>query len=175
MSRQWPTCTRAAVMALAGAARVQAGHWRDTLTLYERALAVTDGNHLAERALGDELLARGRLDEARRHFARAVELRPGWVEAELGLADVWVKQGQLARALPLYEKWIERQPDYARPVGSLGLAPTMMFVAPASSSPCIRSLMACSGPQLKYRSTRRSLPGAAQSDSSKPPPAQTLW
>jgi len=100
----------------------QAHHWRDTLALYQRALAVTEGNFLAHRALADALLDAQRIADARVHYAKAAELRPGWSEAELGMADTLAAQGRLGEALPIYERWMQASPDSARPVGSLGLA-----------------------------------------------------
>jgi tetratricopeptide (TPR) repeat protein len=100
----------------------QTHHWRDTLALYQRALAVTEDNYLAHRGLADALMLEQRVGDAQTHYAKAAELRPGWSEAELGMADTLAAQGRLGEALPIYERWMEASPDSARPVGSLGLA-----------------------------------------------------
>jgi protein O-mannosyl-transferase len=85
---------RAALAVLAGAAiaaqaactRVQLRYWRDGVTLFEHALAVTDENHVAHAQLGAALLARGREGEAIAHWKEAVRIAPGYLEAANNLA-----------------------------------------------------------------------------------------
>jgi tetratricopeptide (TPR) repeat protein len=55
---------------------VQVGYWRDTTTLWERALAVTEDNPRPHCNLGKYYQDRGRFDLAQRHFAEAVRIRP---------------------------------------------------------------------------------------------------
>ncbi|MGH0029150.1 MAG: tetratricopeptide repeat protein [Myxococcota bacterium] len=105
-----------------GLAWQQVHFWKDTTTLYGRAISVTTGNYLAHKGLGDALLREGRLQEAQLHYQEANALRPGWMEAELGMADVLAAQGQVPAALGIYARWVEAAPDEPRPQGSLGLA-----------------------------------------------------
>src|SRR5262249_10853213 len=51
--------------------------WKNSETLFERALAVTSGNFVAHNSLGVDLERRGRLDEAIDHFSEAVRLSSG--------------------------------------------------------------------------------------------------
>ena len=112
----------AALVALAGAAHVQVGHWRDTLTLFTRAAAVTGDNFVAERGLAKERLARGELAEAETHFRAALALRPGWSDGRLGLADVALQRGRVEVALREYEAVRRTDPGDDRAAGKLGLA-----------------------------------------------------
>lgn len=64
------------LLALAPAARQQVGTWRDSVTLFRRAVEVTRDNHVAERLLGTALLDAGDAAAAEPHLREAVRLRP---------------------------------------------------------------------------------------------------
>ena len=80
-----PGATRAALAAaallgiapLAVAARAQVATWRDSLTLFRHALAVTERNLMAEMRVGTELARRGDHAAAERHLRAAVRIAPG--------------------------------------------------------------------------------------------------
>jgi tetratricopeptide (TPR) repeat protein len=112
----------ASLVALATAAWVQVGTWRNTETLYLRALEVTERNYLAHKALGNELLRQQRIPEAAHNFAQAALLAPGWSPAQLGLADVDVVRGRIAEALQGYREVLERDPSNTGAAGRYGLA-----------------------------------------------------
>ncbi len=65
------------------------------LALLERAVALGGDETAPRLRLGEELLARGRLDEAERHFRRALERQPGHARALLGLGGVAFQRGEL--------------------------------------------------------------------------------
>jgi protein O-mannosyl-transferase len=97
------------------------GHWRDSETLFRRAIAVTQDNGAAMAALGAHLARTGRMDEAREQLERAVTVQPllaeahadlGIVLAALGHDDVRARE-HLARAL-------EARPDHARAHVAMG-------------------------------------------------------
>jgi tetratricopeptide (TPR) repeat protein len=67
---------------------VQTGYWHDTMTLLEHTASVTRDNSFVHLALGDGLMADGRLDEALEQYRKAVTLAPAdpgvhckWAEA----------------------------------------------------------------------------------------------
>jgi len=109
---------------LAVTAQRQVAVWRDTETLFAHAAAVTEGNFLAEHAVGSELLARGEADLAEPHFAAALRMRERWPEAHLGLADAHAAQGRFEQAIREYESGLRRAPRNAR--GHLRLARALL-------------------------------------------------
>jgi tetratricopeptide (TPR) repeat protein len=112
-----------AVLAALGArAWLQVATWRNTEALYTRALSVTEGNYLAHKAMGNELLRQERISEAADQFEQAVRLAPGWTAPQLGLADVELQRGRIGRALALYEAVLARNPTDAGAAGRYGLA-----------------------------------------------------
>ena len=112
----------AAVAGLAFAASQQVKTWRDPMTLFEQAIAVTEDNFLAHGNLAAELLLRGRTDEAESHYREALRIRPGRPEVLLGWADALAAQGRLGEALGRYEELLQRNPADARVAGHYGLA-----------------------------------------------------
>lgn len=87
-----------AVFACAATASRQLGYWRDSLALFERALAVTEQNAVAELNLGVALLERGRAAEASGRLAEAVRIQPGSAEGQAGLGEALARQGRSEEA-----------------------------------------------------------------------------
>ncbi len=110
------------LVALAATARKQVGYWRDTVSLYERAISVTEGNFVAHRGLAAALLSAGSHDRARHHFAAAVRIQPRWFEARVGLGDALLAGGEPAEAIEAYTDALRLQPDESRALERLGRA-----------------------------------------------------
>lgn len=71
--------TSAAVLAFS--AWKQVGHWRNSVTIFEQAVAATQTNPVAHYNLGYALHMQGRYNEAIPHFAEAVRIAPTYNEA----------------------------------------------------------------------------------------------
>jgi len=95
---------------LAVATRIQIGHWRDTQTLFEHALAVTRDNFVAYQGIGQARLQRGDLEGALAAMSEAVRIKPHW-SARAGLAEVLARQGRLDEAIWNYDQSILDKPD----------------------------------------------------------------
>jgi tetratricopeptide (TPR) repeat protein len=109
------------LLALGAISSRQVATWRNTATLYQRALAVTDNNYLAHTGSGILLLQEGRLEDAERHFAKALRIRPGWLKARMGLADIAAARGNLGEALRAYEEELQRHPGSFEVIGGYGV------------------------------------------------------
>lgn len=72
--------------------------WKDGITLFERALAVTEKNWVAHHNLAWELHRRGRLEEAESHYKEALRLQPGIAVAHYNLGRLYLDQGREAEA-----------------------------------------------------------------------------
>jgi tetratricopeptide (TPR) repeat protein len=84
-------------------------NWKDGLTLYSHdaaleAQASPQGSYDLENNLGVELFRAGRIDEARTHFERSIELQPKWTYPQNNLGAVLEHQGDLKGALNQYRK-----------------------------------------------------------------------
>jgi len=85
--------------------------WHDSRALWERALRVNPDSELAHHNMGDALLKRQCLDEAKAHFQRALALNPNHVKAILALASFHLSEQNLDEARA-YVDWASRlSPD----------------------------------------------------------------
>ena len=62
-------------------------------------------------ALGELAHERGDRDQARKHFAAALACEPGYADAAFHLAVTHLDRGDVRSALPLFERYGERDPD----------------------------------------------------------------
>jgi tetratricopeptide (TPR) repeat protein len=111
----------AAVVLLGVRAWDQVGVWRDSRTLFEHALAVTERNFKAYVGLGDTLKREGLYAEAVVQYDAAIALYPRWLKAHLGRAGSLFKMGDLEGAAESYERVLELQPDQPAVRGDLGV------------------------------------------------------
>ena len=86
----------AALVLCVALTRQQIGYWRDSETLFRRALAVTRDNWLAHHNLGNALESKGQTGEAIRQYQEALRLQPDHVSARRDLdAALAAKTGSL--------------------------------------------------------------------------------
>src|SRR5438477_6100487 len=95
------------VGALSCRAWLQTSYWRNSETLFTRALAVTSNNDVALNNLGIIFLDKGQLDEAISKLQAAIDLRPANAPAHDNLAKALLKKGQVAEAMVHYRKFLE--------------------------------------------------------------------
>jgi Flp pilus assembly protein TadD len=112
----------AIVVALSAAAWIQAGYWRDNVTLYSRAAAVTEKNWMALTGLGlayDEL---GKPREAIEHYREALRVKPEYAHAWYNLGVASGKLGRDQESLGYYREVLRIDPKYVDAWYNLGLA-----------------------------------------------------
>ena len=129
VSRSWPhrrwACGIAAgiiLAALIACAQQQTSYWRSSETLWERALACTARNHIAENNLGRALVDHGRADESVAHFQNALAIHPNYAEPYCNLGEYYLKKGRLEEAIAQFEKALQVRPDYTEALNILGNA-----------------------------------------------------
>ena len=91
----------------------QVATWRDSLTLYSHAIAVTGPNETMQIDLGNELARRGRSEEASRHLEEALRIAPGSRVALYGLGNLFFAEGRPAEARRRFEEAARLHPDFA--------------------------------------------------------------
>jgi protein O-mannosyl-transferase len=92
-------------------ARVQAGYWKDSVTLFRHSLAVTSDNAMAHASLGTALLNQERLADALAEFSRALTLKPTFAKPLGDMAQVLCSEGRLDEAATLFRKILEARPN----------------------------------------------------------------
>lgn len=102
-----------AVLVMGIGAWIQTDYWKNSITLFEHALAVTKDNHLAHYALGQTLQKSGDLDGALFHFSKALQIMPENAQFHDALGAVLLEQGKPKEAVAHLSKAVELVPDYA--------------------------------------------------------------
>jgi tetratricopeptide (TPR) repeat protein len=118
---------------LAACARKQTTYWRDSETLWTRALAVTKDNDVAQANYGMFLLDRGQLDDALSHLQTALSIRSGSGHAHYNLSlalihddigNVLARKGRLDEAVAELSEASRLEPNYPDAHYNLG---TVLF------------------------------------------------
>jgi tetratricopeptide (TPR) repeat protein len=121
-----------AIASLCVATRLQLRHWRDTVALFERAVAVSPDGALPRHHLGLALVNAGRALEARPQLERALALGIDSAEARAGLAIAYEELGHYPEAI-----------EHAR--AALRIAPGHAF----ATRELVRILSTCPDPELR--------------------------
>jgi tetratricopeptide (TPR) repeat protein len=119
------------VMVLSACAWKQTTYWRNSETLWARALAVTTDNDVALTNLGTSLMERGQLDDALSYFQKALAVRSRSEHSHYNLSlalihdsvgNVLARKGRLDQAIVHLRQAIGFRPDYPDAHYNLGTA-----------------------------------------------------
>ena len=131
-AREWMSSRRAreigvvAAVAILAALAVrswdQIGIWKNTFTLFDHALAVTDGNYMAYNNRGVFLEDGGRFQEAEADFRRALAIKPNFDDANANLGHLLDKLGRPADGLAYIRRAIAVNPELVAAHVDLGQA-----------------------------------------------------
>ncbi|MBW2174431.1 MAG: tetratricopeptide repeat protein [Deltaproteobacteria bacterium] len=100
--------------------RVQASHWKNSITLFEHTSSITASNALAHYNLGTALGEAGQMEKAIFHLSKAVRIRPHYGQAHYNLGLCLSKQGRLELAVSHYRKALKIMPDDEKAHNNLG-------------------------------------------------------
>ncbi|MBI5432624.1 MAG: tetratricopeptide repeat protein [Planctomycetes bacterium] len=106
-------------VAWVGLCFVQTATWRDSATLFRRALAVTEDNFVAHLNYGLALLQMGGTPEAIAEFEASVRIRPDYYLAHSALASAYFEAGRFADAERTYRAWLAAHGDDAAMLANL--------------------------------------------------------
>jgi tetratricopeptide (TPR) repeat protein len=113
-------CVALLIGCLASLTWRQVEYWRDTPTLWERALAVTRDNHRAHLALGMHWQEQGALDKANVHLAEAVRILPESQDYRFAHGGVLFGLWMLDEAAECFRAALARDPNFADAWHNLG-------------------------------------------------------
>ncbi len=100
--------------------RAELAHWRDSVALFEHAIAVTERNHVAHNNLGIAYRNAGRPDEARAQFEAALAIVPDYLDARNNYGLALRDANRDAEALATFREVLRRVPGYAEAQLNLG-------------------------------------------------------
>ena len=129
-----------AVMLCTGCTWVQGRYWQDSTTVFERAIAVTRNNALAEYHLGWGLEKQGRLSDAVSHFRETIRIYPEFVPAYYAAGSTLASMGKYGEAADCFRVAIRHQNDYADAYYFLALMMIQSQRAPEAVKPFQQAL-----------------------------------
>ncbi len=118
----------------------QTGYWRDSVTLYEHALAVTPENSRAHTNLGIVFLHQGNKDAAAEQFREALRINPRDSVAYNNAGIVEREKGNLQAAVQDYTAALEINPNFALAHSNLAVAYAALGRMVEAEQECLQAL-----------------------------------
>jgi tetratricopeptide (TPR) repeat protein len=101
----------------------QVQYWKNGVTVFERALAVSpENNVIALHNLAHAYALQGNRRQAIAAFQEALRLRPDYPQAHFNLGNIFAVEGRLDDAIEHYREAIRLKPQYAEAYYNLGRA-----------------------------------------------------
>ena len=116
----------AVLVACIFATEFQLQFWRDSETLFRRAIAVTHNNEIALVNLGSALESENRLDEALVIDRQAEKIEPGRYQLHNNLGNILSRLGRQSESLAEYREAIRLKPDFS--LAHLGAAKVLFHL-----------------------------------------------
>ncbi len=108
--------------ALAAGTRFQIRTWRDSFALFERALAVTENNHVAHINLGIAWRQKGDLERAAAEYTQAIEIKDSSAVAHNNLGLIRQAQNRIPDAILHFRAALDLNAEFAEAHNNLGSA-----------------------------------------------------
>jgi tetratricopeptide (TPR) repeat protein len=102
----------------------QLTHWQNSISLFTRALEVTDDNYVAHNNVGVALKEKGRIDSAIHHYGEALRIFPFFSLAHANLGNALRSQGKVNEAIVHYQAALKTRTKGKSP-HNLGIALAM--------------------------------------------------
>ena len=98
----------------------QCGFWKDSTSLFNHALRVTENNYLAHNNLASALLEKGKTQKAIDHFDKAISIN-NYAAAHYNKGVICYRTGQTQQAVMNFNDAIRVKPNYAQAYFNLGI------------------------------------------------------
>jgi tetratricopeptide (TPR) repeat protein len=102
----------AALIAMVLLTRIQVGYWKDSPTLYKRALAVTKNNFIMHNNYGLYLCEQGRYEEGIQQFKESLRICPGYPEARENLCIALLEYKEYDEAITCLTEALQEKNDW---------------------------------------------------------------
>ena len=114
------------ILVLMVVAWVQAGQWKNSITVFKHAISVTKNQYpsfaVVYDNLGYALAKKGDIGEAITHYKTAIKINPNYANTYNNLGSVLARQEILKEAITRYKTAIKINPNFAKAYNNLGHA-----------------------------------------------------
>jgi tetratricopeptide (TPR) repeat protein len=100
---------------------LQVQRWRDSVTLFSHAVAVTENNYKAHSLLAIALMFQGKLDEAYQHTKESLRIQPLSADLYIQNGNILLEMGKSEEAKENYRRAIQLDPNNASAHYNLGV------------------------------------------------------
>ncbi len=90
----------------------QTSYWHDTITLFERAVDVTNDNYVVHHFFAQYLYKQGQIDKAIYHDSQALQIEPDFPQAHNNLGSALVQKGRLSEAIIHFKRAVQVKPNF---------------------------------------------------------------
>ncbi len=101
---------------------MQVRSWKNSITLFEHAIKVTDRNYAAYYNLGHFYSETGNYRQAIGDYDKAIEFNPKYADAYVLRGNAWVSTGDYRQAIVDYDKALAISPKYAEVYYNRGIS-----------------------------------------------------
>ena len=101
------------VLALMVCTYIQVGHWRNSITLFEHTLRVTEDNYVAHNNLANALGEKEKYDAAIEHGLEAVRINPRYDRPHYNLGMAFYHKGDIDKAVSHWRRALQLNPKHS--------------------------------------------------------------
>lgn len=101
---------------------LQIRYWKNSIMLFEHALAVTENNYVLHNNLGVALFLQRKAGKAIDQFREAMKINPGFVDARINLAIALANKGKMNESVGYFYEALKMNPDSDKAHINLGVA-----------------------------------------------------
>jgi tetratricopeptide (TPR) repeat protein len=102
--------------------RKQVRYWQNSLTLFGRAVEVTENNHVMHCEYGTALQRNNQPDEALEQYRKCLRIAPHYSTAQNNLGVIYFQNGRMEQALACWTDLLKFKPDHVGAMNNLGTA-----------------------------------------------------
>ncbi len=100
--------------------RKQVRYWQNSLTLFGRAVEVTENNYIMHFEYGTALQRNNQLDEALEQYKKCLQIAPYYSSAQNNLGAIYFQKGKTEQALACWTNVLNFKPDNVDAMNNLG-------------------------------------------------------
>lgn len=116
----FPVFIATLLLLTAAATHWQLLFWKDSETLFTRAISITQGNFVAHNNLGYTYIQNDNLEKSKFHFQRALDINKNFEIAHLNLGRIFVQEGNIQLGMQHYARALALNPGFADAHNNMG-------------------------------------------------------